>query len=61
MTTDEKLAKIADHFAAKKAEREKVTAAISAQRKKPQSATTKDLAVRVAALEALVEQIAVNG
>ena len=61
MTTDEKLAKIADHLAAKKAKREKVTAAISEQRKKPQPANTKDLAARVAALEAVVEQIAVNG
>lgn len=60
MTTDEKLARIADHLAAKKAEREKVTAAISEQRKKPQPATTKDLAVRVAALEAIVEQVAAN-
>ena len=61
MTTEEKLAKIASHLAAKKAEREKVTAAISEQRKKPQPATPKGLAERVAALEAIVEQIAANG
>ena len=61
MTTEEKLAKIASHLAAKKAEREKVAAAIAGQRKKPQPANMKDLAVRVAALEAIVEQIAANG
>ena len=61
MTTDEKLAKIAGHLAAKKAERAKVTAVISEQRKKPKPANMKDLAERVAALEAIVEQIAANG